>query len=94
MEYPAFMPLELQQDCLCADCLAKTVSGKIDQFIDLTPLKEVLNIASHYRGNEALINNIDYTIENGNYVFSRWYHLKRGSCCSNKCRNCPYTSQT
>jgi len=32
----------------------------------------------------------DYYIENGFYVFTRSYHLKRGSCCKNGCRHCPY----
>jgi hypothetical protein len=32
----------------------------------------------------------DYYIENGFYVFTENYHLKRGSCCKNGCRHCPY----
>jgi hypothetical protein len=32
----------------------------------------------------------DYYIENGFYVFTRSYHLKRGTCCGNACRHCPY----
>lgn len=34
--------------------------------------------------------NIDYYIENGLFVFKEWYHLKRGTCCGNRCRHCPY----
>ena len=34
---------------------------------------------------------IDYTIENGKYVFTSHYLLKRGYCCHFGCRNCPYT---
>jgi len=34
---------------------------------------------------------IDYYInEDGNLVFTREYHLKRGYCCQNKCLNCPW----
>ncbi|MDZ4846005.1 MAG: DUF5522 domain-containing protein [Chitinophagales bacterium] len=33
---------------------------------------------------------IDYYIENGLCVFTAQYHLKRGSCCKNNCRHCPY----
>ena len=34
---------------------------------------------------------IDYTIEDGNkWVFTRHFLLKRGYCCKNSCRNCPY----
>lgn len=32
----------------------------------------------------------DYYIENGLYVFTKEYHLKRGYCCKNQCRNCPW----
>jgi hypothetical protein len=33
---------------------------------------------------------IDYYIENGFWVFTSAYHLKRGYCCKNGCRHCPY----
>ncbi|MFM7852480.1 MAG: DUF5522 domain-containing protein [Flammeovirgaceae bacterium] len=32
----------------------------------------------------------DYYMENGLLVFTEQYHLKRGFCCKNKCRHCPY----
>ncbi|WP_409479814.1 cysteine-rich CWC family protein [Pseudobdellovibrio sp. HCB154] len=36
-------------------------------------------------------NNEDYYFDtNGLMVFSRHYHLKRGYCCGNGCRHCPY----
>ncbi|WP_169731861.1 DUF5522 domain-containing protein [Runella limosa] len=31
-----------------------------------------------------------YTDENGFIVFTAAYHLKRGYCCKNGCRHCPY----
>jgi hypothetical protein len=38
-----------------------------------------------------LIENEDYYIdENGNLVFTEAYHLKRGYCCKNGCKHCPY----
>ena len=24
------------------------------------------------------------------YVFTKWYHIKRGECCGKDCQNCPY----
>lgn len=33
---------------------------------------------------------MDYYIENGFKVFTEEYHLKRGYCCKNGCRHCPY----
>lgn len=32
----------------------------------------------------------DYYIENGFYVFTRTYLLRRGFCCKSGCRHCPY----
>ncbi|MEJ5963658.1 DUF5522 domain-containing protein [Pedobacter immunditicola] len=31
-----------------------------------------------------------YFNEQGLMVFTEVYHLKRGSCCKNKCRHCPW----
>lgn len=37
-----------------------------------------------------LVEGVDYTVENGLYVFTAHYLRKRGYCCQNACRNCPY----
>ncbi len=37
-----------------------------------------------------LIEGEDYYLENGYKVFTEAYHLKRGYCCLNKCRHCPW----
>ncbi len=31
-----------------------------------------------------------YFNEDGLMVFTASYHLKRGYCCKNKCKNCPW----
>ncbi len=31
-----------------------------------------------------------YYNENGYLVFTEHYHLKKGFCCGNGCRHCPY----
>lgn len=33
----------------------------------------------------------DYYYENGFLIFTSEYHLKRGYCCKNGCRHCPYS---
>jgi hypothetical protein len=38
----------------------------------------------------TLIEGIDYTVENGRWVFTAAYHQKRGYCCENICRHCPF----
>lgn len=39
---------------------------------------------------EKLVEGRDYTIENGKFVFTAYYLSKRGYCCNNGCKNCPY----
>jgi hypothetical protein len=39
---------------------------------------------------EPLIEGIDYYLENGYFVFTEHYLLKRGTCCQSGCRHCPY----
>jgi hypothetical protein len=42
---------------------------------------------------DRLILNVDYTIENKKWIFTKEYLLKRGYCCHFKCRNCPYNNE-
>ncbi len=88
--FPAVMPVATEQDCYCPTCLAKAISKSIDEQIRVKGMKYMIGIASQYQKHESLMELIDYTLEEGNYVFSKWYHLKRGSCCNNDCRNCPF----
>lgn len=37
-----------------------------------------------------LIEGEDFYLENGNYVFTAQFLLKRGYCCESGCRHCPY----
>lgn len=33
----------------------------------------------------------DFTLDrDGRVVFTRAYHLRRGTCCGNRCRYCPF----
>ena len=34
--------------------------------------------------------NNDFYIKNGLVIFTKEYHLKRGYCCKNGCKHCPY----
>ena len=37
-----------------------------------------------------LVEGQDYYLERGLFVFTSKYHLKKGECCGNGCRHCPY----
>ncbi|HCW09159.1 MAG TPA: hypothetical protein DGG95_17520 [Cytophagales bacterium] len=36
----------------------------------------------------------DFYFENGLMVFTEKFHLKRGYCCGNGCRHCPYSNNS
>ncbi len=90
--YPAIMPISAEAECLCRDCLTRAIGRRIAEMITSRSHQSMLEYAGRYRSDGDLIEHIDYTLEAGNYVFSAWYHLKRGTCCGNGCRNCPYGS--
>ena len=39
---------------------------------------------------EIISQSQDFYYENGYKVMTEMYHIKRGYCCKNKCRHCPY----
>jgi hypothetical protein len=42
---------------------------------------------------EKFIEGTDYVFENGLMILTAHFLLKRGYCCGNGCRNCPYKSE-
>jgi hypothetical protein len=38
----------------------------------------------------VLVEGLDYYIEDGRWVFTAYYLRRRGYCCGNRCRHCPY----
>ncbi len=38
----------------------------------------------------TLVPGLDFYLENGKMVLTGHYLRKRGYCCGNKCRHCPY----
>lgn len=87
---PAIMPLEPSPGCLCKDCLTAVVADKVKEYTsNLTPEKRK-TIAGLGQVDDP-VEGIDYYInEQGFYVFTSWYHLRRGNCCGNGCLHCPY----
>ena len=87
---PILPSAEPEPTCRCPECLVNQFVQGIDVYLDQLTLTDAVAYASRYRGRQRLVENIDYTVDAGMYVFSRWYLLKRGYCCRNGCRNCPY----
>ena len=89
-DFPSIMPINPERGCLCKNCLKKEVAKKIDTYLsNLTPKKRktIQNLGSV----KNTVEGIDYYINNDNlFVFTAWYHLRRGYCCKNNCLHCPY----
>ena len=90
--FPQVMPPKPDARCLCPSCLAKAVAKRIGDLLSGLRHEDALALAAKHAGGEV-IEHIDYTVENGDAVFSSWFLLKQGSCCGNGCRNCPYPPQ-
>ena len=84
---PTIMPLCEGQDCRCPSCLRTVIGEQISHYLQQNPVTTVIPQQYH---NTQLIEDIDYYLEDGKWVFTEWYHRKRGSCCGNGCRHCPY----
>jgi len=91
-DYPPIMPLDFSQDCRCPDCLKMIVQEKIAEYLQtITPATAHASDAPNYGTAGRLIEGIDYYLdEQGRFVLTAWYLLKRGHCCRNGCTHCPY----
>ncbi|MFB9077094.1 DUF5522 domain-containing protein [Flavobacterium procerum] len=90
-DFPPIFSLSEGSDCLCPNCFKEACEDKIDAYLEtMTAQKAINNKAQFLPKTNLLIEGIDYYLENGNYVFKAWFHLKRGKCCNNNCRHCPY----
>lgn len=87
---PMIMPLDPSRNCSCPNCLKNTIQKKVDEYMnDLNP-RNLAKIKALGKA-ENPVEGIDYYInENKLFVFTKWYHLRRGNCCKNNCTNCPY----
>ena len=77
--------------CLCRSCL-ETIA-QISRDLESTEeiLTEVRKTILKNRENKIGDTEPDFYLdEHGNTVFTAAYHLKRGNCCQNGCRHCPY----
>src|SRR5687768_8917756 len=78
------------QDCLCQKCLREAIqeltsSDRAIAGSTPAPSQTIMNPS-------PLVEGEDYYLEGGLFVFTERYHMRRGYCCQNGCRHCPYTS--
>ena len=76
--------------CLCPKCLGFVLNRSVERGIEEKGVSAMVVLASEnginsvsdtVRGKPGLVEHVDFQIENGKYVFSSWYHLKRGFFC-------------
>jgi hypothetical protein len=91
-KYPPLFTPDPLVNCMCETCLHKAIKQKIDDYVaGMTPEKAIIdNKAAVLPKAKHLVEGIDYYNENSFIVFTTWHHLKRGYCCKNACRHCPY----
>jgi len=86
-QYPSILTPKDKVTCFCSNCLKELI---IEKSLKLIENKDYITIAklglpSH------LIEDLDYYINSsGDFVFTSWYHLRRGECCGNECKHCPF----
>ncbi|AXT32677.1 DUF5522 domain-containing protein [Pseudoalteromonas tunicata] len=90
MALPNILPLESNANCLCQNCLITQINTFLALQYQTQPVETLLALAAPYQSSPSSIAGLDYTIEQGFYVFSSWSHLKRGYCCGNGCKHCPW----
>jgi len=56
--------------------------------------KNNLQVNKSAENSAKLIEGIDFYFENGLMVLTAHFLKKRGYCCGNDCRNCPYSKET
>ncbi|MBK9154307.1 MAG: hypothetical protein IPM25_08840 [Chloracidobacterium sp.] len=91
-DFPPIMQPDPEVDCRCPKCLKAAIVEKIEEYTaSITPETAHASIARKYASDAKLVEDIDYYVnEDGLLVFTKWYLLKRGFCCKNGCRHCPY----
>ncbi|OYZ20769.1 MAG: hypothetical protein B7Y39_10380 [Bdellovibrio sp. 28-41-41] len=73
--------------CWCMDLPVVTmIPAQYKDCVCSNCLKEIATKKSE----NDLIEGLDYYLERGLFVFTEKYHLKKGKCCGNGCRHCPY----
>jgi hypothetical protein len=94
-EYPSLLSPASESDCLCPDCLTRALQEPIQQITQAILEQGSTNdVANRYTlPSKKLLEGIDFYREGGRYVMTTWYLLKRGYCCGNRCRHCPYRHQ-
>ncbi len=78
------------QDCLCPVCLSEAIAKRSLDKDEAPVVSRFGDIAAN--SPPPLIEGEDYYCEGPTIVFTASYLLRRGYCCDNGCRHCPYNA--
>ena len=67
-----------------------TVDYSRDSLFDVLGLKRLKESYMKEEENSKVQGEDYYLSEEGYFIFTEEYHLKRGYCCESNCRHCPY----
>lgn len=65
-------------------------SGKLTRLMKYEEDVKSKSDETQSREQPALVDGVDFYLENGLMVFTAHFLLRRGYCCDNGCRHCPY----
>ena len=88
-DFPPIFEVSEGADCLCPACMMVQFQLKVQEYVLALQAGQLINEATRY-ATPNLKEGIDFYMENGLMVLTAWFHLKRGDCCGNACRHCPY----
>jgi hypothetical protein len=57
-------------------------------------MKEGRNLENKIIKEKEFVEGIDFYFENNLMILTESFLLKRGYCCENNCRNCPYKNKS
>lgn len=88
---PNLLSVEKEDDCYCPSCF----SSRLKKYFESNPEKAQPYFEKKSKKAEEKVlhceEGVDYYINSdGNWVFTSFYHLKKGYCCLNECKHCPY----
>lgn len=76
------------QDCLCPTCLQDAIEKLL--VVKNSADNVIPANGPEMRSPAVLVEGEDYYSEGLAIVFTARYHRRRGYCCENRCRHCPY----
>lgn len=98
-ELPLLIKARADSNCLCPHCLSARMKRLFEGYPERAKaylaqrpkVKEEVKEIVKEKGVNDFKEGLDYYLnEDGNWVFTAFYHLKKGYCCQNACKHCPY----